>query len=363
MEATYAYISELAPGKVVAEDIFANTKYSILQKNTKLNPEHLQVLKAFNIPRILIFKDEETLSYSEGGGTEFIIDVPVPVSTPFDRHYEEAVAYLKKEFQNWQAGARIDITKVRSAMIPLIEMVLKERSYIFDLSSYSNPKDYLYHHCVATGLISSIIVQKLGYDRGTAIQMALAGMLADSGMSKIPTRIREKNTALSEQEFLEIRKHPLYSYQMVKDLTALKSDMKAAIYHHHERLDGSGYPEGRRDANILFYSQVIAVADVFNAMTSERLYRAKQSPFRVIEMIKEEEFGKFDIKVVQALIDIVADLPIGTKVELSNMEHAEVMFINRYSPTRPLVKLYSTGEIIDLATLRQLYISRILPEI
>lgn len=363
MEATYVYISELTSGKVAAEDIFANTKYSILQKNTKLNQEHLHVLKAFNIPRILIFKDDEVPVYSEESGKEVIIDVPVPTATPFDRHYEEAVSYLKKEFQNWQAGAKIDITKIRAVMIPLIEMVLKDRSHIFDLSSYSNPKDYLYHHCVATGLISSIIVQKLGYDRGTTIQMALAGMLADCGMSKIPARIREKDTALSEQEFMEIRKHPSYSYQMVKDLPAVKSDMKRAIYHHHERLDGSGYPEGKRDAKILFYSQVIAVSDVFNAMTSERLYRAKQSPFRVIEMIKEEEFGKFDIQVVQALIDIVANLPIGTKVELSNMEHAEVMFINRYALTRPLVKLYSTGEIIDLAAIRHLYISRILPGI
>lgn len=362
MDATYMYISELMPGKVVAEDIFANTKYSIIQKNTKINYEHLHVLKAFNISRVLIFKDEEVPAPTEINGKEVIIDVPVPTITPFLRYYEEGVAYLKKEFQNWQAGARVDITKVRNTMIPLIEIVLGERSHIFDLNSYSNPKDYLYHHCIATGLISSIIVQKNGYDKGTAIQMALAGILADCGMAKIPARVKDKKTALSEQEFLEIRKHPVYSYQMVKDLTALKSDMKKAIYSHHERLDGSGYPEGNRDADVLFYSQVIAVADVFHAMTSERLYRAKQSPFRVIEMIKEEEFGKFDIKVVQALIDIVADLPIGTKVELSNMEHAEVMFINRYAPTRPLVKLYSTGEIIDLATIRQLYISRILPK-
>lgn len=95
-------------------------------------------------------------------------------------------------------------------------------------------------------------------------------------------------------------------------------------------------------------------------MTSERLYRSKQSSFKVIEMIKEEEFGKFDIKVVQALIDIVADLPIGTKVELSNLEHAEVMFINRYSPTRPLIKLMSTGEVVDLSKVRNFYISRVI---
>ena len=171
-------------------------------------------------------------------------------------------------------------------IIPLIEKVLEDRSYIFDLNSYSNAKDYLYHHCIATGLISAIMTQKLGYERGIAIQMAIAGMLADSGMAKIPVRIREKKEALTQQEFSEVRRHPYYSHLMIKDLPALKDAMKEAIYQHHERLDGSGYPSGKRIDNISNFSQIIAVADVFHAMTSERFYRSKQSPFKVIEMIK-----------------------------------------------------------------------------
>ena len=360
MEATYVNISELRLGKVVAEDIFANTKYPILLKNTKITHNHLHVFKAFNIPRVLVFKDLEDPIATKDSGAEVIIDVPVPTITPFERHYEEAIAYLKREFLNWQAGARIDMVKIRATMIPLIDAVLENRSYVFDLNSYSNAKDYLYHHCVATGLISGILAQKLGYERGIAIQMALAGTLADCGMAKVPNRIRDKKTTLTKQEFTEIRRHPEYSYQFVKDSPALKNEMKIAIYQHHERLDGSGYPQGSSAVTIPVFSQIIAVADVFHAMTSERLYRSKQSSFKVIEMIKEEEFGKFDIKVVQALIDIVADLPIGTKVELSNLEHAEVMFINRYSPTRPLIKLMSTGEIVDLSKVRNFYISRVI---
>ena len=360
MEATYVNISELRLGKVVAEDIFANTQYPILIKNTKITHEHLHIFKAFNILKVLVFKDLQDPVAVEDEGTEIIVDIPVPTITPFERHYEEAIAYLKKEFFNWQAGARIDMIKIRAKMIPLIEAVLENRSYIFDLNSYSNAKDYLYHHCVATGLISGILAQKLGYERGIAIQMALAGLLADCGMAKVPNRVRDKKTTLTKVEFAEIRRHSEYSYQIVKDSPALKNEMKLAIYQHHERLDGSGYPQGLSSVNISVFSQIIAVADVFHAMTSERLYRSKQSTFKVIEMIKEEEFGKFDIKVVQALIDIVADLPIGTKVELSNLEHAEVMFINRYSPTRPLIKLMSTGEVVDLSKVRNFYISRVI---
>lgn len=361
LEATFVDVSNLKLGQVVVEDIFANTQYPIIFKDTKITHEHLQVFRAFNISKLLVYKDavanEENATASD---KEIVIDIPVATVTPFERQYDECINYFKKEFINWQAGARIEMTKVRSMILPLIEAVLEKRSYIFDLNSYSNVKDYIYHHIVATGLISGVLAQKLGFDRGVSIQMALAGALADCGMAKIPNRIREKSSVLTESEYAEIHRHPLHSYQMVKDLPALKDDMKLAIVQHHERFDGSGYPQGVKADGISIYSQIIAVADVFNAMTSERVYREKKSPFKVIEMIKEEEFGKFDIKVVQALIDIVADLPIGTKIELSNLEHAEVMFINQFAPTRPMIKLINTGEIIDLSKLRNFYISRVI---
>lgn len=360
MEARYVNVSDLRLGKTVAEDIFANTQFPIILKNTKLTHDHMQVFKAFNISSVLVYKDPITNEDEEDNGNTMFSNTSQSNIFNFERQYDEAIQYIKKEFTNWQAGARIDLTKIRGYMIPLIEVVLENRAYIFDLNSYSNPKDYIYHHCIATGLISGIITQKLGFERGICIQMAIAGTLADCGMAKIPVRIREKKTSLTEQEFLEVRKHPIYSYQMVKDLPALKTDMKLAVYQHHERLNGSGYPAGTKDYKISIFSQIIAVADVFHAMTSERLYRTKQSTFKVIEMIKESEFGKFDIKVVQALSDIVADLPIGTHVELSNFEHGEVMFINPYAPTRPLVKLFSSGEIIDLSSVRSFYISRII---
>lgn len=359
MEASYMNVSELRLGKTVAEDIFANTQYPIILKNTKLTHEHIKVFKAFNIASILVYKDVLD-NQAEESTTTTASTTTTNVVFNFEKQYDEAIQYVKKEFTNWQAGARIDLTKIRGYMIPLIENVLENRAYIFDLNSYCIAKDYIYHHCIATGLIAGIISQKLGYERGICMQMAVAGALADCGMAKIPVRIRDKKTTLAEQEFLEVRKHPMYSYQMVKDLPALKTDMKIAIYQHHERLDGSGYPSKTKGNSITIFSQILAVADVFHAMTSERLYRTKQSPFKVIEMIKESEFGKFDIKVVQALSDIVADLPIGTHVELSNFEQGEVMFINPYAPTRPLVKLFSTGEIIDLSTIRSFYISRII---
>ncbi|SOC08049.1 HD-GYP domain-containing protein (c-di-GMP phosphodiesterase class II) [Ureibacillus xyleni] len=364
MEATKVNINDLRIGKVIAEDIYANTQYPIVLKNTKINQEHLYILKAFNILQIPILLDEkdQVIKGKQGieENSEIINIAATQVVDRFGKKYTDTVEEFKKMFNGWGAGAKIDITKVRGLILPLVEKILEDRTIIFDLNSLSNVKDYLYHHCIATGLICAAITQRLGYERGYVLQMAIAGTLADCGMARIPLRIREKKEPLNQIEYDEIRKHPLYSLQMVKALPAIKEEMKEAIYQHHERLDGSGYPEKVRVGSVSNFGQIIAVADTFHAMTSERLYRSKESPFKVIEMIKESEFGKFDIQVVQALVDLVAALPIGTKIELSNLERGEIMFINKFAPTRPLIKLTNTGEIIDLSRNRSFYISRVI---
>lgn len=352
-------ISELRLGRVISEDIFSNTQYPIFFKGTVVSYEHLQVFNAFNISKVPVYKEELNGEITEVVDESLTNDQPEAVLT-FKTIYFNAVKQFKREFKNWEAGAKVDYAKVRAIILPLIDMVLEDRTIIFDLNEYSNPKDYLYHHCIATGLISAVLAQKLNYDRGLTLQIAIGGLLADCGMAKIHPRIRDKKTTLTELEFNEVQKHPIYSFNMIKDLTILKETMKEAIFQHHERLNGSGYPNGEKIANISMFAQIIAVADVFHAMTCERLYRSKQSSFKVIEMINESEFGKFDIKVVRALIDVVADLPIGTIVELSNLERGEVMFVNKFAPTRPLIKLNSTGEILDLGKNRSFYISRII---
>ena len=359
METIQVRISELRLGRIISEDIFSKTQYPILFKDTIISHEHLHIFNVFNISKVPVYKEEVNKNLIEAKEEVNNFAQPEAVLT-FKTIYLNAVEQFKKEFRNWEAGAKVDIAKARAIILPLIDMVLEDRTIIFDLNEHSNPKEYLYHHCIATGMIAAVLAQKLNYDRGLTLQIAIAGLLADCGMAKIHPRIREKKSALTEQEFNEIHKHPIYSYMMIKDLTVLKDTMKEAIFQHHERLNGSGYPKRESLANISVFAQIIAVADVFHAMTCERLYRSKQSSFKVIEMINGAEFGKFDIKVVNALIGVVADLPIGTIIELSNLERGEVMFVNKFEPTRPLIKLSNTGQIFDLAKNRSFYISRII---
>ncbi|HJF31718.1 MAG TPA: HD-GYP domain-containing protein [Sporosarcina psychrophila] len=363
---TYVKTSDLRPGIITSEDIFVNTIYPILRKDTELFPEHIKVLNAFGIKKVkiqerLVVKREDVHDDDKGSVDPDDVLAKIPMKqASLQTRYSNAVTDYKKEFLGWRAGVRPDIAKIRSIVIPLLETFIEQKRMLTLLHDFANAKDYTYHHSIAVGILASGIGGQMGLPKGQTLQLGLAGVLADCGMAKIEASITEKAAFLTKDEFKEVKQHTLYSYQMIQDTSLLRQEMKLAIFQHHERLDGSGYPRGEKMNQISMFSQILAVADVFHAMTSERVHRSKESPFKVIEMIKEEEFGKFDIKVVQALLDLVGNISIGTKVLLTNGEVGEVIFVHRDARLRPMVKRSTDGSILDLTTNRHLAIERVL---
>jgi len=366
MEETYVKTSDLRPGIITSEDIYINTIYPVLRKDTELTSEHIMVLNAFSVKKVkvqerLIVKREDGYDDDEGPVNPDDVLAKIPLKQgDIQTRYSDAVNNYKKEFIGWRAGVRPDVAKVRSIVIPLLDAFVEQKKMLALLNEFSNTKDYTYHHSIAVGIMASAISRQMGFPTGQTLQLGLAGVLADCGMAKIDMAITEKAAFLTKDEFNEVKRHTLYSYQMIQDTPLLRQEMKLAIFQHHERLDGSGYPRGEKANQISVFSQVLAVADVFHAMTSERIHRSKESSFKVIEMIKEEEFGKFDIKVVQALHDLVGNLSIGTKVLLTNGEVGEVIFVHRDARLRPMVKKSVDGFILDLTTNRHLAIDKVL---
>lgn len=367
MESTLENLEKLRLGSIIAEDILVNTKIPIIRKNTKVTREHIQVLLAFNITKVPIAVDnlfnrseKELSKLNDEKENNVNNKIQSEVKSTFRELYNNAVNKYLKEFQSWESGAKVDVVRLRNIIMPLVEQAMVEKQTLLHLNDYSSIEKYIAHHSIAVGIITGTIARKLGYSKGEVIQIATAGLMADMGMSKVDYKIREKKSNLTEADFSVIKKHTIHSFQMIKDSPLLKPEMKLAIYQHHERLDGSGYPKGDKMGNISTFSQILAVADVYHAMTSERIYRAKSSPFKVLEMIKEEEFGKYSIEVVNALISLIGVVSISTRVLLSNGETGEIVFLHRDSPMRPMVRLIETGQILDLTKKRTIYIETVI---
>ncbi|MDQ0271976.1 HD-GYP domain-containing protein [Cytobacillus purgationiresistens] len=354
-------INQLQEGCIVTEDITGMTKMPIISKNTVLNQELLNILNVFLIKEVEVARtlvdgqpflppELETEQTKEGDVAEDLID-----------SFLMGVQKFKREFEIWQAGYPVDISKVLAIMLPLVEkMEESPPSDIFRLYYLSTDDQYIYQHAVAVGMLSAYIGKKLKYGKSDIIQLAIGGCLIDAGMAKVNSAIIKKSGPLTIEEYEQIKKHPLYSFQMVQELPLLKEETKYAIYQHHERLDGSGYPNSKKDKELYPIGRIIAVADAFHAMTSQRMYRRKRSPYQVLEMLIENHFGKYDVAALNALSVGIITFSIGSTVKISNGQAAKILFMDETAPTRPLVEISSTGEILSLKRNRHLYIEEVL---
>ncbi|KON85920.1 phosphohydrolase [Sporosarcina globispora] len=357
-------IQELREGCILSEDVFSLTNRPIISQKTVLTKGLLDIMKIFLIDEAEV---ETTMvngrPFASAGSmeeSEEAIESNESNESSFFNTFLTGVQNFKREFMSWQSGLLVDIAKIRNIMIPLIEKMEKNPSGIFSLHHFSANEDYLYQHSIAVGMISAFIGKKLNLNKGEIMQLALGGCLADAGMAKINPSILHKSTSLNSEEFEEIEKHSTLSFKMVQNISLLRESTKIGIIQHHERLDGSGYPFGEQGSKINQAGRIIAVADAFHAMTSQRLYRRKQSPFKVLEMLLQDSFGKYDIPSIQALGSGIMTFSIGSMVKLSDGQTAEILFIEDKSPTRPLVKLEETGDIIHLEKNRQLFIDEVL---
>lgn len=354
-------LSNARKGLVVGEDIFVNSLYPIIRKDTILTPTHLDVLKDFGVKEFMVKTEVVGKKGKLSINQVDIVSPPKVRIKTFEDYYVEAVQEIKKEYTKWRAGIIPDVTKVRAIIFPLVDQAEQPGLDLSFLTRISTTKDYLYHHAIAVGLLSFIIARKMKLTTGEAVQLSITGVLMDCGMVKVPPRVVNKTHRLTDNDYAEIKKHPVYSYQMVKDTPLLKVEMKLSIFQHHERLDGSGYPKREKGKNISIYAQILSVADVYHARTCDRIYQLKESPYKVLEAFRED-YEKFNPEVINALYTIVGNLSIGTIVELSSGEIGSVIYHHQNEPFRPSVKLQGDGMIIDLTKHRQLTVERIVEE-
>lgn len=364
--------SQVKIGQMLVQDIFSMTNHPIINKNTVLNSEHLRVLTRFHIEEIDILNDsgwdtnhikkKEAAIASVVNTEEKIADLSVKkeVIPSFPSMYLQTVKRFKQLFTNWQSGSSIDMLEVRQSVLQVLEEGSNYPKEILLLHHYATSADYIYHHAISVGILSTFLAKKLNYSNGDCIQIGLAGVLSDCGMAKVQPKLLKKSSALLPAEFDEVKKHTIHGYNMLKKIPSIKEGVLLGVLQHHEREDGSGYPLKVKGSKLHPFSKILAVADVYLAMTAERPYRSKQSPFKVLEMMMKDQFGKFDHQVIRALLSGLSTFSVGSRVKLTNHETGEIVFIEDSQPTRPMIKLDTNNEIIALKTRNDLFIEELL---
>ena len=266
----------------------------------------------------------------------------------------QATQALQRIFDDGRFGNAYVLKDVRAAVGRILEDLLSRPFALQALTEARAVEGYTTAHSVSVCALSVLIGMSLGYDRARLYELAAGALLHDVGKATIPRDILHKEGPLTEPELEVVREHTTYGFEWLKACQGISLPTSYVAYQHHERLDGSGYPRGLKGRDIHPYARITAVADVFDAITTDRPYRRRVPTYEAVQSILRESGAKFDRRVCAALLRRVAIFPPGAQVKLSTGERAIVLAVPSEVPTRPEVYLVTDAEGRPLTRPRRL---------
>ncbi len=331
-------VNQCIAGDCLAEDIWNEQGAVVVTANTLLNDYIIGKLADMGIETL-------KLHIEENGKDENAVAL---FHESFRQSYRKNILHLKELLNALAAGEAVDICKLNLIAGSIYEEISKNRDIVSALSRMRDKDEYTYRHSIHVSFYSMLIAKWLGYSEKETKEVIQTGLLHDVGKIKVPISILNKPGRLEPQEFEEIKKHTCYGYELIKNCPEISSEVKYGVLMHHERMDGSGYPSGISGSAVSRYAKIIAVADVFDAMTTKRIYKGRCTPIEAFDMFQTLGIGIFDTEVLYAFLNNIAVHYVGAKVRLNTGEMGEIVYLPPHSLTEPIVK---TGEkYIDFST-------------
>ncbi len=334
-------VASLKPGVVLGKDIFSHDSKLLLNKGTVLTKELLDGFLARDINEVYIWEASPRQKSEKS----------------FQDVFDSALAVVKSFMIGAKLGKKLDKEEINQTVNFLLEQVFDVNDLFRQMRLMKEKDDYLFTHSVNVALLSILIGRWLKCDKDTIRHLGMAGLLHDLGKVFIDDDILGKPDKLTAEEFEEIKKHSILGYNLVSEYDWIPQDVAKAILLHHERADGSGYPTGISGYGN-FLASVVAVADVYDALTSNRVYSPKSSPYEAVELLWEESFSKLDPKITKVFCDKITNFYVGNEVILSDGQKGIVIFINTTQPTRPTVMV--GDDFVNLAEERNINIIEVI---
>ncbi|MDQ2087234.1 HD-GYP domain-containing protein [Herbivorax sp. ANBcel31] len=325
--------SNLVPGMKVAQTILNDFGSIIISENTILDEHLIKKLQNQKLLKVRIFVEKEK-------SKEEKIDIPVTkVKDAFQNTYNGGIYEVKEIISDLLSEKGVNLKNVANVIDSVISMTDEKMDLIRCMNQIKSSDEYIYTHSMNVAMLSMLIGRWLRYNDKKLQMLVQAALLHDIGKIKVPPEIINKPGKVTDSEYEEIKKHSIYGYRMLEKEKAISKDVCLGVLLHHEREDGSGYPTGAKSNLIHDFAKIIAVADIYDAMTSERVYKERESPFEVFELMEEKTLRQLDVKVVSAFLNNIASYYVGDYVELDNGKIAEIVYINPRHVSKPIIKV------------------------
>ena len=341
---------------IVANDIFTTDGHLIIPKDVPLTDQCIARLEFHSIVELTIYGIPTAYSPEVYKHAETFIE-KIKNRESFQRFhqaYENTAGNLKNSLDSIVHSQKdINVDQLLSDIGHILSQCDSNTDLLNMLHCMREYDDSTYIHCLNVALISNIIGRWLHFMPEDLEVLTLSGLLHDIGKIAIPPQIIMKPAKLTAEEFNTIKTHTIRGYNLMKS-QHIDNRIKHSALMHHERCDGSGYPYGFFDKQIDPFAKLVAIADVYDAMTCARVYRGPLCPFEVMSIFEAEGYTKYDPKYIMTFMEGIAQTYINNTVKLSNDMIGEVVLINKLNLSRPVVKINT--QFIDLSKNKQLSI-------
>lgn len=327
---TVIHLFDIKAGMIVADDIWVEEKL-LLATGTVIKPSYIARLHTYGVSKVTVYKQE----VSDNGISE----------NPIERFYEHTYRNVENILDCIGRDEKISASQIIPIIETILEVVFKDQDNILLLTGYRSIFDtYYYVHSMDVCIYSLITARAMGLGYDEILTLGIGALLHDIGKSKVPEYILNKKGSLTENEFEEVKKHSREGHNLLKNISQINNDVRRIVLEHHERCDGSGYPNNLRDNQIDKLSKIVAVADIYDALTSDRVYKKKVLPHEAAEYLAAISRTQLDWEITKIFLENIAIYPKDCQVLLNTNEIGVVISSNHQVPLRPKLKILTDKE-------------------
>jgi len=330
MKQEYVNVNDDIIGSFLGDDVYTIGGNMIVPADTLITAYIIKKLQEFRIDKVFIYITNP-IHGNEYLGNEVISDA--------QKKYIEDVNIAKIMIQDLASGKELDFSMAEDVSENIYSKINDCSSLMDCVNSVRIADEYTYSHLINVSVYAMLLAKWMGLSKSQIKDVVMAGLLHDVGKSQIPSEILNKKGPLTENEFEIMKRHTVYGYEILKKNNDINIDVKRAVIMHHEKENGTGYPFGIKGSQKNLYSKIITVADIFDAITSERVYRERQTPFMAFKELEKVGFDAVDPKVMMVMFTNMPSYYVGSKVKMENGDIGEVVYVPNQCAYAPVIKI------------------------
>lgn len=332
-------MNSIQSGAIIAQDVYGNDGVLLIKKGTEYRNHFAPRFKEAGVQEIFIEASGE-MSKETVDHIRKSLNIQDVIHEKTRSHAQNQI---KKTMLRFKTVTNNDLQKISSIVEEMIEQLLDQKDFVFALSQLRSVDDYTYQHSVNVGVLSLIIGIDLMLTKDQLKHLGTGAILHDIGKIMIPEDIIKKPAKLTFDEFTEVKKHTLYGYEILMQTNIAEEAAQIAL-HHHEKFDGTGYCWGLRETKIPLFARIVSVADVYDAMSNDRVYKKRMMPDKVFREITHLGDKHFDTQIMETFAKHISIYPTGTGVILNSGHRGIVLHQNKLYPESPVVRVFTPKE-------------------